>query len=424
MSTETNNKATSSNQKVVYHSAGSPANTRATVYYGPYLVTRVARTINSVKTPNYRTRKVKGNLPINPYSLVLQTDRYAYGGVYTSPLTSAAAISANYGDTTGPFQATLTGFTNPGPDLLGARITSLSNEVTSRVLADLKNQKVNLAQVFAERSQTYRLFLETAQAVEKSLLALRRGNFVLACSHLGVLPHKRKKRRFNKAYERDRQRGPISSQSDSLSAGWLSLQYGWKPLLQDLYGTCEFMADRQTQPVRGRVSVRRTTKADAFTNVTDTTYPGVPIHVSRTHLFSKTTTVYYQTSSPQLQTLSSVGITNPALLAWELLPFSFVADWFIPIGSYLSNLDASLGLTFTKGSTTTFERKTTTAVQRGKQATASLVTMVDLTQSGEWLSVNRTVLTSFPTVVLPSFKSPFSQTHIANAVALIIQRVK
>jgi len=38
-------------------------------------------------------------------------------------------------------------------------------------------------------------------------------------------------------------------------------------------------------------------------------------------------------------------LTNPALVAWELVPFSFVADWFVPIGSWLTAIAPLIGIT-------------------------------------------------------------------------------
>lgn len=35
------------------------------------------------------------------------------------------------------------------------------------------------------------------------------------------------------------------------------------------------------------------------------------------------------------------GFSNPAAVLWEATPFSFVGDWFFPIGDYLNDLDKS-----------------------------------------------------------------------------------
>lgn len=49
-------------------------------------------------------------------------------------------------------------------------------------------------------------------------------------------------------------------------------------------------------------------------------------------------------SGPQLVsavTNKLMGMTNPAAVLWEATPFSFVADWFFPIGEQLRKLDGS-----------------------------------------------------------------------------------
>lgn len=51
-----------------------------------------------------------------------------------------------------------------------------------------------------------------------------------------------------------------------------------------------------------------------------------------------------------------MGLTNPLEVTWELLPFSFVADWFLPIGDYVSILDSTLGYIL-KGGTNTVSRR-------------------------------------------------------------------
>jgi hypothetical protein len=42
--------------------------------------------------------------------------------------------------------------------------------------------------------------------------------------------------------------------------------------------------------------------------------------------------------------LESAGLVNPLSIAWELLPWSFVVDWFIPVGNTLEAMTAGYGL--------------------------------------------------------------------------------
>ena len=43
-------------------------------------------------------------------------------------------------------------------------------------------------------------------------------------------------------------------------------------------------------------------------------------------------------------TLEQFGVLNPASVAWELTPFSFVVDWFVNIGSFLRQFGDTAGL--------------------------------------------------------------------------------
>jgi len=42
--------------------------------------------------------------------------------------------------------------------------------------------------------------------------------------------------------------------------------------------------------------------------------------------------------------INAFGLDNPLAIAWEVVPFSFVVDWFLPINRYLKNISALNGL--------------------------------------------------------------------------------
>jgi hypothetical protein len=52
-------------------------------------------------------------------------------------------------------------------------------------------------------------------------------------------------------------------------------------------------------------------------------------------------------SNPNLYLASQLGFVNPAAIAWELVPFSFVVDWFVNVGEFLNNFTDLWGLTVT-----------------------------------------------------------------------------
>jgi len=49
-------------------------------------------------------------------------------------------------------------------------------------------------------------------------------------------------------------------------------------------------------------------------------------------------------STPHLNQAQQLGLTNPALALEELVPFSFVFDWFVQVGDYLQAVTALQGV--------------------------------------------------------------------------------
>lgn len=54
--------------------------------------------------------------------------------------------------------------------------------------------------------------------------------------------------------------------------------------------------------------------------------------------------------NPRFHELQQLGVTNPALFAWEVIPFSFVFDWFVGVGDYLEGLTALHGIELLRSS--------------------------------------------------------------------------
>ena len=49
-------------------------------------------------------------------------------------------------------------------------------------------------------------------------------------------------------------------------------------------------------------------------------------------------------SSPNSLKANQLGLVNPASVAWELIPFSFLVDWFLPVGKFLESYTDTVGM--------------------------------------------------------------------------------
>lgn len=205
-----------------------------------------------------------------------------------------------------------------------------------------------------------------------------------------------------------------------IPSAWLELQYGWIPLLTDIQGAIHHLA------AEGRVAdalfyVRGSSTLDYPTSrviqsVEGADYGEVAIkgHVSELCAVS----LWYRLNNPGLAELSSLGLINPAEIVWEVLPYSFVVDWFLPVSNWLSALTADLGYSFVSGTLSRKLKYSESAAERLKPSSADVKPIGNLSWSDSGFSFNRSVYDSSP---VPGIyvKNPLSEYHIANAMALL-----
>jgi hypothetical protein len=136
----------------------------------------------------------------------------------------------------------------------------------------------------------------------------------------------------------------------------------------------------------------------------------------------------FRTDSHLKAYAAQTGFTNPLNLAWEILPFSFVLDWFLPIGPYLETLSAFDGLVLVDGSKTEFMKQDVTLVVRLSEVVMSSQPWRKMSESAfysrDTVKHTRTKLTEWPKMRFPSLKNGVSITHAANALALLTAAFK
>lgn len=122
--------------------------------------------------------------------------------------------------------------------------------------------------------------------------------------------------------------------------GWLEYQFGWKPLLSDIYDLTSYYHNRLS---RGMQVSRSYTTDGGFSDSRGSTVLDRARRINANGAAAKVA-IRARVTNPTLRTLSEMGLTNPISLAWDLLPYSFVVDWVIPISSILKSLLYGVGL--------------------------------------------------------------------------------
>lgn len=251
------------------------------------------------------TRPKPANLLDNLTGQATQATYISKGPVVVHTSTVACGHGGIHGDTKRLFYQYL-------PDTIYGTAHS-DNLWAQRARENLESLNINLGTSLAEYRQSTRMFGNAARSLKTTYDVLR-GRY------------RRKKLR-----------------ACSIPASYLQYTFGVAPLVSDLYDSVESLKLRLEKPLRRRISV----------------FKSENISGSRENLIytdnwssrmSQRATIY-ATLDPAATSQFTIG--NPIEWAWELIPFSFVVDWMIPIGNFLGSLDALKGISDIKGTVTT-----------------------------------------------------------------------
>lgn len=196
----------------------------------------------------------------------------------------------------------------------------------------------SLGASIAEGRSSLEMIASRAIMLRNAWKAVRRGDVVGAAKHLGIPPTSK---RIPKP--RGRQGPGKVSKKHYASATWLELHFGWAPLLGDIHDACEVLS----KPIFGSAKVVASA-SDAYTRKN----AGFP-DGEASGKYGVRYEGEIQVSNPNLFLASRMGLVNPAAIAWELVPFSFVVDWFTNVGQFLSSLTDFAGTTWLGGSSST-----------------------------------------------------------------------
>lgn len=296
---------------------------------------------------------------------------------------------------------------NLGHALYAPIFSNLQSRADTECLNKISDSDINIGEALGESREAFAMIAESAAKLAKAIVLAKHGHWKKLADHLGI----RKPR----------------SVAKTTSSKWLEYQYGWRPLMSDIYGLhSEFQKGLSTQWQTFTVS-RSVSDSTLFSWVWGAPLIGDLNKVTFKVDLGVNTSITFRVADPTVARLNQLGLANPASVAWELVPWSFAIDWFIPVGNFLQACTARAGMSFVTGS----RSRRLTHSWEGSYPLRSVSGLPDKLDSFErgsgsakGIVVSRQVLGNFPTPKIYSNPSPFSTTRAANAVALALTSQK
>jgi hypothetical protein len=188
------------------------------------------------------------------------------------------------------------------------------NAALNKLLAKVKGHEFNSMVALAELNKSVSMITMNLSKLGRAILALKRGDFSTAARCLGARP------------------GSSRLKPTDVSGRWLELQYGWRPLLADCFESMKAFEQLSNGPRKkvfstGILGYRRQHE-----------FSGSPGNFSCL-AFGEQRRFYKYEMYEEMSFERQLGVMDPYSVIWELIPYSFVVDWFVPFGTYLENLN-------------------------------------------------------------------------------------
>lgn len=141
---------------------------------------------------------------------------------------------------------------------------------------------------------------------------------------------------------------------DKLGSQYLEMVFGWQPLLSDIHAAAATVIN--AQPAAQRISAR----VQKYVDITSTSTQWVArIKTQTTGVVRYTRAATVEISNPNLWLRERAGLNNPAAVAWDLVPWSFVVNMFANTGQLVNSVTDYAGLSFPSNSgTRSYDLKT------------------------------------------------------------------
>jgi hypothetical protein len=222
----------------------------------------------------------------------------------------------------------------------------------------------------------------------------------------------------------------LSDATLAIANGYLQYKYGWKQLMSDIFDVAnESIRQTLNQLQEFSASAKKVESRGFVWKTSINGEDNVPVEINWDIVRKARYSVVLSIPDSSFDIARWTSL-NPISLGWELIPYSFVVDWFVDVGSYLRNVETACyySTRFVRG------YKSQLSVHRGRGEVkkffhissfdSSISEMKGLEGQSAIIDFRRDVLTSYPTPYLPRFTVDLGSGQMASAAALLRQLLR
>lgn len=203
---------------------------------------------------------------------------------------------------------------------------------------------------------------------------------------------------------------------------YLEVVFGWKPLLEDIRASCFTVIQQaaRLESVNGRGN-------SAYYSFQDIVSPDGTRRTTtaRGGVAKSTISTLVAVSNPNLWLMERAGLVNVGAVAWDLVPWSFVANMFSNVGGLVNSITDFVGLSFSNQTVTrTFTEGGTSSTSYHYDWTWPSPGSIDSSATSSWTA--RRKLREVGDIPRPSLivKLPEANWELAAiASSLMVQQV-
>lgn len=270
-----------------------------------------------------------------------------------------------------------------------------------KFLSSLRDSESQFAVDIAEAKKSYSMIHQRLMQIIQMARAVRRKAF---------------------AFSRRNPNDPNALPWNQIARLWLEIKYGWLPLVSSAFGVADYLRNKSKN---GKFRIKRSHRIETLRFYERVSSLGIRGLTRQRVTTFATYCGDYQVDCAWLNNASRFISLNPLAIAWELVPYSFVADWFVDIGGYLQDYETAVGagLSFKRGwSTYTHfvEGSHFIPAQVCKNGSRTHLNFDNVQFSSLFRDKSREVLSSTPRPFLPSLDAKLGAQRIVSGAALLM----